>query len=188
MIVCAFPGTGKTYCEQNVRNQHTFIDLDPEPFHWMQDESGKRVVSNLWPDNYVREIIKQHDAYGFQSRVFCSTHKEVLDYLCIMRQDHMVVFPFPSEAQKEAYLKRYRDRGSSDEFVAQMGVLFMDFIHQLEDRAKSNDPAIRSTEKYLFLTPGRYLSDMFDYGEGMTMAAMLDSPPAVPPGGSAGAS
>lgn len=185
MIVCAFPGTGKTYCEQNVRNQHTFIDLDPEPFHWMKNEAGERVVSNLWPDNYVREIIRLHDAYGFASRIFCSTHAEVLDYLCIMRQDHLVVFPFPSEREKEAYLKRYVDRGSSPEFVALMEQQFVDFIHQLEERPKRSDPAIKATERYLFLTPGRYLSDLFDHGVGMDLAAMSAVPPAVPPGGSA---
>jgi hypothetical protein len=109
-IISGFPGTGKSYCKQNMMID--CIDSDSSEFSWMVDDFGFRVRHPNFPKNYIEHIKRN---IGNVEYIFVSTHKEVRDALnaeCLL---YFLVYP-EMECIDE-YLDRYSKRGSSAEFL-----------------------------------------------------------------------
>lgn len=99
-VISAFPGTGKTYCFNNIKNL-TILDSDSSKFN-----------KAFFPENYI-----QHIKENLQSAdiIFVSSHKQVRDALCESGIEFTLVYP--NISLKEDYIKRYEDRGSPKSFI-----------------------------------------------------------------------
>ena len=95
MIICGFPGVGKTM----VAKQTRWVDLESTPF-----EKQWALYAN---------VARHMNAHGYN--VMVSTHKELLGQFDQMEIPYTVVIPSPSD--KEAYLSRYKMRGNTLEFI-----------------------------------------------------------------------
>lgn len=95
MIICGFPGTGKSTMAKFSR----WVDLESTPFkkNWL----------------LYAEVAKHMSDNGYT--VMISTHKEVLDALEQIEARYTVVIPPTTD--KSTYLMRYAMRGNTDEFI-----------------------------------------------------------------------
>lgn len=95
MIICGFPGTGKSTMAKFSR----WVDLESTPFkkNWL----------------LYAEVAKHMSDNGYT--VMISTHKEVLDALEQIEARYTVVIPPTTD--KSTYLTRYATRGNTDEFI-----------------------------------------------------------------------
>ena len=95
MIICGFPGTGKSMMAKFSR----WVDLESTPFkkNWI----------------LYAEVAKHMSDNGYT--VMISTHKEVLDALEQIEASYTVVIPPTTD--KNTYLMRYEMRGNSHEFI-----------------------------------------------------------------------
>lgn len=96
MIICGFPGTGKSTMAKFSR----WVDLESTPFrgNWL----------------LYAEVAKHMSDKGYN--VMVSTHKELLDSLEQIEARYTVVIPPITD--KNIYLMRYEMRGNSHEFIS----------------------------------------------------------------------
>lgn len=103
MIICGFPGTGKS-CMARLNRTGRWVDLESTPF---ERDWGR-----------YAKVAKHMSESGYA--VMVSTHKELLDKLEQMEVSYTVIVP--SITDKETYMDRYERRGDS-----------YDFIHMLDE-------------------------------------------------------
>lgn len=108
-IISAFPGTGKTTFYEKYKD--ITLDSDSSNFSWVTQE-GKKIRNPDFPQNYINHIKDNIGKYRF---ILVSSHKEVRDALI----DNCLFFylAYPALEHKNDYLKRYKERGSSEAFI-----------------------------------------------------------------------
>lgn len=111
-VISAFPGMGKTYCFNNIKDKK-ILDSDSSKFSWKIDDDENKVRNPDFPENYM-DHIKQN--LGKCDYIFVSSHREVRDALI----NNSIFFNliYPDKNRKEEFLKRYSDRGSDDKFIS----------------------------------------------------------------------
>lgn len=101
MIICGFPGVGKSYAGKQYDNLTHWIDLESTPFN------------RNW-DMYI-------DTACYLSQqgyiVMLTSHKELRERLKERGINYTVVLPKDTDDVKDEYIKRYTRRGSSEEFI-----------------------------------------------------------------------
>lgn len=150
IIVFGFPGVGKTYaCAHQEELDATIQDSDSSHFHWLYrgenftdpvlDEDGKKVVHPAWPANYAEYISltgrEQKDPPDF---IFVSTHKEVMEAL-LQLEFKEYWFIVPRKDAKDEYIERYKQRGSSEEFIKKISDNWEKFIDNNINMASTSD-------------------------------------------------
>lgn len=112
MIVCGFPGTGKSTMAKFSR----WVDLESTPFkkNWL----------------LYAEVAKHMSDNGYN--VMISTHKEVLDALEQIEASYTVVIPPITD--KNTYLLRYDMRGNSYEFIRLLDENWERWIHAILEK------------------------------------------------------
>ena len=100
MIICGFPGTGKSM----MAKFSNWVDLESTPFR-------EREAWLLYA-----EVAKHMSDSGYN--VMVSTHKELLDALEQIETRYTVVVPPVSD--KKIYMGRYYGRKNSQEFVEKL--------------------------------------------------------------------
>lgn len=134
-IISAFPGTGKTYYHKN--HPETTLDSDSSQFSWWYDDKGNKVLDEdgnqirnpYFPSNYIKHIISNIGKYEY---IFVSSHKEVRDALvanCLL-----FYLVYPDYDDKKIYIERYKQRGSSDDFINLVTSNWEDWIDELENQ------------------------------------------------------
>lgn len=108
-IISAFPGTGKTFYHRN--NPNTTLDSDSSNFSWIVREGEKR-RNPEFPKNYIEHIKNNIGKYEF---IFVSSHKEVRDIL--LENNIFFYLAYPDKNRKNEFIKRFRGRGSDENFV-----------------------------------------------------------------------
>lgn len=101
MIICAFAGIGKTTAANRMRG---VVDLESTPFEkdW---ETYIRVAEHMSDNGYV---------------VLLSCHMPLRKIMTERLIPYQVVMPFLD--QKEEYIKRYKNRGDTDDFIELLSV------------------------------------------------------------------
>ena len=117
IIICGFPGVGKTVC---ARNCNTVSDFDSSQFHYKSDGNGGfiSVAEVEWIRNYVdaiQELRKNSDV----DYILVSCHKKLREKLHDKRIPFIVVAP--ERGLRNEYMKRYFRRGDSVEFMEKVG-------------------------------------------------------------------
>lgn len=137
MIICGFPGVGKSYLSNRFENYH---DSDSSKFSWL--EPGVRDPE--FPNNYIKHI-KSLPKDDF---ILVSTHAEVIDALIMNDLEFILVYP--ERHCKEEYLERYRKRKSPESFIKLLDKMWDTWIDDMEST---------ETLTMLVLDSGLYMSD-----------------------------
>lgn len=112
-IISGFPGVGKSHLGKRSDNEIKVLDL----------ESSNFKGENRWKD-YKNEI-------GKVDVLFVSSHKETRKILSELGVRFYLVYP--DRSLKAEYLRRYAERGSSQEFIDMMDKNFDHFIDSIEN-------------------------------------------------------
>ena len=109
MIICGFPGTGKSF----VAKFYNWVDLESTPFEkdWVR---YAKVAKHMSDNGYT---------------VMVSTHKELLKEFEQIEVPYTVILPHPSD--KEEFLNRYRVRGNSEEFIENINLHWEEWIDSI---------------------------------------------------------
>jgi hypothetical protein len=153
MIIAAYAGCGKsTFAKMNTEA----LDFHCIPYKYFIDdkndrgEAGKADPDNEmrpeWPYNYVSAIKKLMDNYEYilipsDFRVLALLEQEQLPYTLV----------YPHRDAKEEYLKRYIDRGNTENFLSIFYEHWDWFIDHLE---------ADSYGKQIMLQSHQFLSDV----------------------------
>ena len=97
MIICGYAGIGKSYLAHNFPN---IIDLESTPFE------------KDW-DRYFK-CAKHYSNQGFL--VLLSCHKEIRERVLSLSYEERITI-FPCIEDKELYMKRYKERGNTENFI-----------------------------------------------------------------------
>ncbi len=130
MIICAFPGTGKTKAEATAHNYglYEILDAESSPFRWTETASGKRVQNPEFPDNYLNFI--EHEA-GIKERIILTaTHKQVRDEMKKRGLSYIIIAP--EKNLKDEYLSRYVARGNDISFIKQLYDHWNEWLDEME--------------------------------------------------------
>lgn len=100
MIICGFPGTGKSTMARFSR----WVDLESTPF----SRRGQWLL--------YAEVAKHMSDNGYT--VMVSTHKEMLDALEQIEARYTVVIPHRTDY--ETYVERYNSRGNTFKFISKI--------------------------------------------------------------------
>lgn len=133
LVISGFPGVGKTFLKENFPDLNV-SDPDSSIFSKRDD----------FPEFYI-ELIKAL-IYDEKDIVLVSSHKVVRDALAEQGIDFISVTP--SLDCKDEYLERYRQRGSSQEFVDLLDANWESWISD-----------IHSSSNVFQLGRGEFLSD-----------------------------
>lgn len=140
VIICGFPGVGKTYAFDHAEELGLKLqDSDSSHFHWLYEDDdhefknpltnalGEKFVNPNWPTNYIQYIeLTGREQEIKPDFIFVSTHDEVIKAL---KDKHFETYILiPSIRMKDKYLERYKERGSSDSFIELMDKKWKDFI------------------------------------------------------------
>ena len=131
VIISGFPGVGKSFLG---KNNDDFIDLD----------SSRYAGEDRW-QRYKERI---EDALGIYKYIFVSSHQETRDILNELGLKYYVVYP--DKNLKEEYLKRYKERGSKEDFIDLMNNNFESFIDSIENNSP-NGVKVKLTKSDDFL-------------------------------------
>ncbi|CCI88445.1 hypothetical protein BN79_017 [Yersinia phage phiR2-01] len=112
-VISAFPGTGKTH----------YTKCFPEVF----DSDSSQFPKDNFPANYIEHIQSIIDQGKL---ILVSSHKEVRDALHEAGIDFLLLYP--KRELKEEYLARYKERGSSEAFIALIDKNWDDWITSCE--------------------------------------------------------
>lgn len=115
-IICGFAGIGKSHL---AKHSVGVVDLESTPFQKDWD-TYTRVADHMATNGYI---------------VLMSCHKELRDKLKEKNIDYWVAIP--RKENKEDYLKRYLNRGSTKEFIEMMESNFDKFIDEIESEEKN---------------------------------------------------
>lgn len=137
LVISAFPGTGKTWCFENMcHNGLVILDSDSSKF----DKSE-------FPDNYIAHI---KENLGKADVIFVSSHDTVRDALREEGIEFYVIYPDNTADNKEEYMKRYEKRGSSEEFLKLMEEKWDEFIASIEVHEEDNLFALPYPGMFMF--------------------------------------
>lgn len=135
MIISAFCGTGKTYlCDNN----EDIIEFEC----WKYKQKD-------FPDNCIQDILDSIDKFKI---IFISTNPLVINKLVRLGMDVLMVYP--DMTLKEEYIKRFKKRGSTKDFILMLDKWWEKWIAEIEENQMC---------KYkVKLKSGDYLSDVYN--------------------------
>lgn len=125
MIICGFPGVGKSSICRTIPN---YTDLESTPFkkNW---EVYVDVIEYMNKNHY---------------NVFVSSHIQLREELKKRKLDY--IFVVPEKDLKEEYIKRYKERGNTDTFIKQISDNWDTYTDSVEDEKVYR----LGTDTYLF--------------------------------------
>ena len=146
MVICGFPGIGKSTCANNKCNMD---DAESSAFSHIFDPEHPdiRKKNPAFPQNYIDHIKTMAGVYGYDF-VLVSSHKEVRKALRDNGIPYIVVVP--KKELKDEYLKRYIKRGSPQPFVDLLYHKWNEFLNEIEEESA---PVVH-------LEAGEFLSDV----------------------------
>ena len=137
-IISGFPGIGKScYCNNTDLNV-----LDSDSSNFSQIKEGVR--NPEFPQNYINHI-KEH--IGKVDIILVSSHLSVREALA--QNNITFTLVYPSRELKDQYISRFKERGSSPQFIKLLSKNWEIFIEELENQTKC---------EHIILTKGEYLS------------------------------
>lgn len=114
-VICGFSGVGKSTAEQLHNN---VVDFESSAYsHFFNDNHLIGEKNPNFPRNYVDALCELMDK-GRENVFLLSCHEEVRKELTDRGIDYVIVMP--TYEQKNDYLKRWLNRGSSIGFIKMM--------------------------------------------------------------------
>lgn len=145
IVICGFPGVGKSSAANNRAN---ILDAESSAFSWNwnteKPEKG-RERNPAFPGNYIKFIQENMERYD---AILVSTHQAVRYAMKAEGIQYLIAAPYVDE--KNNYMIRYLQRGSSIDFIEDLYGNWEDYLSDLY-----NDGA-----PMISLGEGKYLSDI----------------------------
>lgn len=135
IIICGFPGTGKTW-----------FYADYAPTNFSIDSDSSQFDKNHFPENYIKHIISNIGKYQY---IFVSSHKEVREALSQNGVEFTLVYPKIS--LKEEYIERYKQRGNEDSFINLLQTNWDEWIEDLQNEKNC---------KHIILSSNQFISNV----------------------------
>lgn len=144
IIICGFPGVGKTSAANNRRS---ILDAESSAFSykWDTEPPFGRERNSEFPKNYIDFLQENESEYDV---VLASSHRVVRDELKYAGMQYIIVAP--KRELKNEYLIRYLQRGSDIDFIELLNDKWDEFLTDIE-----NDGA-----PVIWLSSKEYLSDV----------------------------
>lgn len=118
LVICGFPGIGKSYYHQTAQREFTTSDADVSSYS--RTTIGRTKVPNPdFPLNYIEHI---RNNAGVVDLIFVSTNWHVRSAMEANKIPYVLVFPEP--AAEAEYLSLYESRGSRPDFIKMMRQTF----------------------------------------------------------------
>lgn len=168
LLIIAYMGTGKTELESKYDN---VIDFDFQDYKYIYDESIRhlpleqrkgltnlRIENSDYPKNFLTDAVKLLNAGKIVVSPFIDHVFTAYDNSDIKSQitDLRIILVCPERNNFEEYVKRFRQRGNSDEFIARREKEFSSLI-DLFDKADNYEKII--------IKKGQFLSEaLIEYG------------------------
>lgn len=165
-VISAFPGCGKSYIYKNYNNTKynkknwKILDSDSSDYSWLKDENGNNTTERNpdFPNNYIKHI---KDNIGKVDVIFVSSHKEVRKALKRNNIDFFLVFP--TKDMKNMFIKRYKDRGNTENFINFISNNWDKFIDDMENESDKQCLIEHLTPKNPYLSMN-YLETILNTG------------------------
>lgn len=135
IVICGFPGVGKSWTAVEHKKAVATIDLDSSSFSWEDGENGPERNPHF-PYNYADKIQELRLDGGYEF-ILVSSHKSVRDVLKKRGVPYIIVAPHMSE--RNEYMKRYIRRGSDAKFIYN---LYNNWALFLDDISKDGAPVV----------------------------------------------
>lgn len=143
LIICGFPGVGKTSCERWAR----VLDAESSAYSHIIDPVDMTCRKNdEFPTNYI-DMVESEMKSDRWDIILLSSHKVVRDEL--KRRKIKFVAVCPQVDCLPEYLGRYLKRGSDYDFMVDISNNWGRYISDMADE-----------ELYITLAKGQYLSDI----------------------------
>lgn len=156
LIISAYPGCGKSYTTNYLKEHRPdliVLDSDSSYFSWIWKNGVKTEERNPdFPNNYIQHI---KDNMNTANIIFVSSHKNVREALINEHIRYMLVYP--DKSMKEEFMQRYKNRGSSEEFIKFQSDNWDKFIDECENEDSIKVDKFKLTHE----TPNIY--SMFDF-------------------------
>jgi len=148
LVICGFPGVGKTAAASLAKEKHNydFQDMESTAFRWVIGIDHKRVPNPHFPGCYVDDVERSASQYGYKYTMI-SSHKEVRDELKSRGIHYIIVVP--EKSLRDEYLLRYVARGSDIKLIEQVYDHWNEWLDEIE-----NDGA-----PVIHLKSGQFLAD-----------------------------
>ncbi|QQV89624.1 hypothetical protein SJ_206 [Proteus phage SJ_PmiM] len=143
-IVCAFPGTGKSYATKQ------FLEHGIK----VSDSDSSHFIKTKFPQNYIKHLKEMRYE---QTLTFASSHKVVREALLKGKIPFYVIVPDLS--LKAEYIKRYKQRGSTEAFIKLVSDNFETWINEIiDDGNKGLYPVVvlKNNEDTIFSKLSKY--------------------------------
>lgn len=134
-LISAFPGVGKTYLKDNFKNLE-IIDSDSSTF----DKEN-------FPQNYIQHI---KNNMGKVDVILISSHEAVRNAL--VEEGLPFILVYPDSELKNEYKQRYKERGSSEDFIKILDENWDTWMNQMKNQKGC---------AHIVLYSGQYLSNLF---------------------------
>ncbi|MDB8575588.1 hypothetical protein [Turicibacter sanguinis] len=147
IVISGFPGVGKTeYFKNQKYRRRVCLDSDSSEFSWIKDKNGNNTKERNpeFPMNYINHI---KDNIGKVDIIFVSSHDVVRKAL--KEANIRYVLAYPKITAKEEYIRRYRQRGNSDEFIKFINDNWDNFINDMKNETF---PYKKELEEWQFLS------------------------------------
>lgn len=125
IVIAGFPGVGKSTFKKNIDEKFKGESIK------VYDSDSSKYKEN-WPDDYISHIINliEKNKYAEHlSFIMVSTHKEVLEKLVEAGVRFTIVVP--KREDKETFITRYSNRGSSVDFCNLLSEKWDSFINDI---------------------------------------------------------
>ena len=133
LIISAFCGTGKTHICENSNKK--IIEFEC----WKYDKDA-------FPNNCVADIKSK---FGKVDIIFISTNPLVLDVL--IRMGKQIILIYPELKLKNEYMNRYRNRGSSNDFMLMLSKYWDTWLREIKENKNC---------QHIRLKTGEYITDV----------------------------
>ena len=127
IVVCGFPGVGKTTVANNRSN---ILDAESSAFswEWNVEPPFDRKRNPMFPTNYIKFLQENADKYDV---LLAASHKKVREALCANGIQYIIVAP--RRELKNEYLIRYLKRGSDINFIELLNEKWDEFLTDIEN-------------------------------------------------------
>lgn len=143
IIICGFPGVGKTACEKYAR----VLDAESSAYSHIIDPVEMTCRKNdAFPTNYINMVETEAKSDRWDI-ILLSSHKEVRDEL--KRRGIRFIAVCPQRDDLHIYMARYLKRGSSYDFMLDILKNWFDYIDDM-----------LTEEVVVQLEKGQYLRDI----------------------------
>lgn len=122
-VIAGFPGVGKTYMYNELKDKVKIIDSDSSEFSWIKEN----VRHPDFPNNYIEHIKQNLDK---QDYILVFSHDVVREALKEHEIDYVLVYP--DKKLKDDYIEKYKKRGNDEGFINFISKNWNNFIDELE--------------------------------------------------------